>query len=188
MFLLLMLVRNPYAFMKSIIYLLSLRSFSAYLGTHHALVQEAIDHGLAEVPRADQVGKRGGLAYAYATAHAVARVGLYMAGRPVALKGNVRSQLWRKFYGPVTPSDGELRELAAVVNKITRYVEFTESTVSPKPESLDRKYSIARYPRCLMGLLSDGVQGRTRDNESRIIMTSLLGMMVEIPLIIYVYL
>ena len=66
MFLLLMLVRNPYAFMKSIIYLLSLRSFSAYLGTHHAMVQEAIDHGLAEVPRADQVGKHGGLAYAYA--------------------------------------------------------------------------------------------------------------------------
>ena len=188
MFLLLVLVRNPYAFMKSIVYLLSIRSFSAYLGTHYAMVQEAIEHGLAEVPRPSHVGKRGGLAYAYATAHAVARVELYMAGRPVALNGNVGRQLWRIFYGPVTPGDGELRELAAVVNKITGYAEFTESTVSPSPESLGRNSLITRYPKCLLGLLSDAVQGRTRGNESRIIVTSLLGMMVEIPLIIFVYL
>lgn len=121
-------------------------------------------------------------------AHAVARVEFYMAGRPVALRGNVGRQLWRKFYWPVTPGDGELRELAAVVNKITGCAEFTESTVSSNPESLGRNAPVARYPRCLMGLLSDAVQGRTRGNESRIIVTSLLGMMVEIPLIIYVYL
>ena len=106
--------------MKSIIYFLSLRSFSTYLYANDAMVQEAINHGLAEVPREDQVGQRGGLAFAYASAaHAVARVELYMAGRPVALRGNVGRQLWHKFYGPVTSGDGELRELAAVVNKIT---------------------------------------------------------------------
>ena len=65
---------------------------------------------------------------------------------------------------------------------------FAESTVSPNPESLGLNSAIARYPSCLMGLLFDAVQGRTRGNESRIIVTSLLGMMVEIPLIIYVYL
>ena len=182
MFLLLVLVRNPYVFLKSITYLLLLRSFPVYIKKNLSVVQEAISHGLAGMPS----GSPGGLSYAYAAAHSFARIELYMASRSVALRGSVGRQVWRKLYGPVTPSDGELHELAAVVNKITGYAAVRELGVAQ--ERLERTLFFPRYLRCLIGLLFDAAQGRTRGNESRIIVVSTLGLAAEIFVIIYVYL
>jgi len=183
MFLLLVLVRNPYVFMKSITYLLSLRSFPDYINEHLSLVQEAIGNGLAGMPS----GSPGGLSYAYAATHAFARIELYKASRPAAMHGSVGRQVWRKLYGPVTPGDRELHELAAVVNKITGYAAVRELGVSLAQERLERILFFPRYLRCLIGLLFDAGQGRTRGNESRIIVISTLGIVAEIIFLIYVY-
>ena len=184
MFLLLVLVRNPYVFMKSIAYLLLLRSFPVYIKENISLVQEATGHGLAGMPS----GSTGGLSYAYTAAHSFARIELYRASRPVALRGSVGRQVWRKLYGPVTPGDRELHELAAVVNKITGYATVRELGVSPAQARLERALLFPRYLRCLIGLLFDAAQGRTRGNESRIIVASTLGIAAEISLLIYLYL
>ena len=184
MFLLLVLIRNPYVFMKSLAYLLLLRSFPVYIEEHLSLVQEAIGHGLAELPS----GSPGSLSYAYSAAHSFARIELYMASRPVALRGSVGRQVWRKLYGPVTPGDSELQELAAAVNKMTGYAAVRELGVPLAQERLERTLFFPRYLRCLIGLLFDATQGRTRGNESRIIVTSTLGIAAEISVLIYVYL
>ncbi len=182
MFLFLVLVRNPYVFMKSITYLFFLRSYPDYVREHCSIVQEAIGHGLAGMPS----GSPGGLSYAYTAAHAVARIELYMAARPVALRGSVGRQMWRKLYGPVTPGDGQLHEIASVVNKITGYAAVHELGGSTAQERLDR--ALPRYLRCLIGLLFDAVRGSTRGNESRIIVTSTLWVAAEISFLIFLYL
>ena len=184
MFLLLVLVRNPYVFMKSITYLLLLRSFPDYIREHHSIVQEAVHNGLAGMPG----GGPGGLTYAYAAAHSFARIELYMASRTFALRGSAGRQVWRKLYGPVTPGDRELHELAAVVNKITGYAAVSESGVSAARERLERTLFFPRYLRCVIGLLFDAARGRTRGNEGRIIVVSTLGIVAEIIFLSYVYL
>ena len=169
--------------MKSITYLLLLRSFPDYIREHHSLVQEAIGHGLAGMPS----GNPGGLSYAYNAAHAFARIELYMASRPVALRGSVGRHLWRKLYGPVTPGDHGLHELATVVNKITGYAAVRDLGVHYAAERQERTFVIPRYLRCLSGLLFDAIQGGTRGNESRIIVASTLWISAEISAIIYIY-
>lgn len=117
MFLLLVLARNPFVFMKSVSYLILIRSFPAYIREHLSDIQEAVGFGLAGMPG----GRMSGLPYTYAAAHFVARFELYTASRSFALHGGEGLQMWRKLFGPVTPGTHELHELAAVANKTTGY-------------------------------------------------------------------
>ena len=61
-------------------------------------------------------------------------------------------QMWRKLYGPVTPGDTELRELAAVVNKITGQAEDSVSGGSPAYEGAYRPLPIGTATRGSRGL------------------------------------
>lgn len=183
MFLLLVLVRNPYVFLRSIPYLLLWRSFPRYLVRHASDVQEAVDHGLAGMPTGSPNGPR----YAYTAAHAFARIELYRASRSVAIRGTVGRHIWRKLYGPVTPGDAALHELAAVVNKITGYDKISDPNVPIASQTLEQSALIPRYRRCLVGLLLGAVQGGTRGNESRIIVLSTLWITAELSAITYIY-
>jgi len=174
MCLLLVLIRNPLAFLRSITYLLPFRSFSAYTRNHSSLVHDAIGYGLAGMPR-----DRSGLSYAYAAAHAVARIEIYMASRSVALHGSIGRNVWRKLFGPITPGDNQLYVLAEVVNKITGHPGKGELNTPIDPDRLDQNRVAARYLRGVLGLLSDAKKGGIRGNESRILLTTMIAGIAE---------
>ena len=158
-------------------------SFPGYVLKHASEVQEAVDHGIAGMP----TGSPNGLRYAYTAAHAFAQIELYRASRSVAIRGTVGRQIWRKLYGPVTPGDRALHELAAVVNKITGYDKISDSGVPIASGTSEHSSLIPRYRRCLVGLLHGAAQGGTRGNESRIIVISSLWVAAELSTMIYLY-
>lgn len=123
----------------------------------------------------------------YAAIHNAARIELYHASSGVALKGSRGVNCWRRALGPVTPAGQEpssgsrawwaegaassdnaaLADLAAVVNKMTGTILYPGLGISEAQEAVERRLVLPRYLRCLLGLLTDAVQGRIRGNESR---------------------
>jgi hypothetical protein len=98
----------------------------------------------------------------------VARIELYSSSREFALHGSSGRHFWRKLFGPITPSNYELHELSAVVNKMTGVVNLAALGVSLPQQQFENKFFIFRYARCVLGLVSDALQGGCRGNESRI--------------------
>lgn len=177
MFLLLVLLRNPFVFAKAVCYLLILsvyhRAYSLYVVNHNTVWLESIGVGLG-------LERPSGVGFAYTAAHVIARIELYSASRAFALRGSTGRHLWRVLFGPVTPGDHELHELAAVANKITGYATVSELGVSAGQEALERALVFPHYLRCLLGLLVDALQGRTRGNESRIVVSLVAAIAVAL--------
>lgn len=170
MFLLLVGLRNPLVFLHCVGYLLwcvvDRTAYPRFLSNHLALVQEAIGWGMV-------VGDARGLSYPYIAAHIIAKIKLYKASREFALHGSSGSHVWRKLFGPVTPAESELVGLAAVINKMTGSVNYAVLGIRPSQRRFEAMLIFPRYLRCLLGLLTDALQGRTRGNESRIVIASL---------------
>jgi hypothetical protein len=132
-----------------------------------ALVQEAIGYGLV-------LSSSRGLENPYTAAHIIARIRLYEASREFAIHGSSGRQVWRKLFGPVTPAETELAQLTAVVNKITGSISYARLGIRPGQQRFEAMLIFPRYLRCLLGLLIDALQGRTRGNESRVVIASLV--------------
>lgn len=170
MFLFLVCLRNPLVFLQCVGYLLwcvvDRRAYPRFVSNHYALGDEAIRYGLV-------LGDPRGLGYPYTAAHDIARIRLYEASREFAIHGSSGRQVWRKLFGPVTPAERELHGLAAVVNKTTGAISLASLGVSAGQQRFEAMLIFPRYLRCLLGLLTDALQGGTRGNESRIVMASL---------------
>ena len=182
MFLLLVLIRNPLSFLKSIAYLLLLlvhrQPYYVYITNHNSVLMEAIGRGLS-------FDETDGLGFAYTAAHNIARIELYMASRTFALRGSVGHYFWRKPFGPVTPGDFELHGLCDVANKLTGSMTHSRLGVAATQDSVERILLFPRYLRCVFGLLFDALQGGIRGNESRVFVTSTLGIAAVIFGLIY---
>lgn len=169
MFLLVIGLRNPLVLLQCVGYLLRCTvdrtAYPRFLSEHTVLVNEAITPGLV-------LGRPTGLSYPYVAAHIIARVKLYEASRAFAVQGSRGRHFWRKLFGPVTPSEWELYNLAAVVNKTTGSISLASPGVSASQQSLEGMLVFPRYLRCLVGLVFDAMQGRTRGNESRIVVVA----------------
>lgn len=167
MFLLLVLFRNPLVFFRAILLDFNLGhpdwSYGQFITKRQELIQESIRYSLS----IERTRGRNPVSAWYALAHYVARVLLYQAGRDHALQGNVGRHAWRKVFGPVTPGDVQLHELAAVVNKVTGRMNLATLGISEAQESLESSLIFPRYLRCTLGLVTDAIQGRVRGNESR---------------------
>ena len=170
MFLLLIGLRNPLVLLQCVGYLLRCTldktTYPRFLTEHMVLVSEATGRGLVLL--------RGptGLGYGYAAAHDIARIKLYKASRAFALQGSGGRYVWRRLFGPVTPSELGLHELAAVVNKTTGSINLARLGLSASQQSLEGMLMFPRYLRCLLGLVFDAMQGGTRGNESRIVVVA----------------
>ena len=131
-------------------------------------MSEAISHGID----LDSPGG-GGLTNPYSAAHTIARIKLYESSRAFAINGSRGRHVWRKIFGPITPSTRELHELAAVVNKMTGSMSLGILGISEGQRHLEATLIFPRYLRCLLGLVFDTLHGGIRGNESRIVMASL---------------
>jgi len=109
----------------------------------------------------------------YTAAHIFARVELYKASREFALRGSSGCYIWRKIFGPITPGEIELHELAAVINKMTGYFSLQAIGIPLSQRQIESILFFPRYIRCLLGLLLDAIQGRTKGNEARVLLTSI---------------
>ena len=172
MFLILVLFRNPVVCLKAVgfglICVFGLRPFHSYVGiSSRDIILEGVRYGLGlESP--DRT-----VCPPYTAAHVFARVELYKAGRKFALRGSSGRYIWRKVFGPVTPGERELHELAAVVNKMTGYFSLRAIGIPLAQRQIESILFFPRYIRCLFGLLFDAIQGRTRGNEARVLLACL---------------
>jgi len=167
MFLLLVLIRNPVAFIRAASLDFAaghpVWAYGRYVRRWLSLAQEAATHLL----HSDDVSMKGLVAGWYATAHNIARLELYRAGRDYALKGNAGKHVWRKVFGPVTPGLQQLDQLAAVANKTTGRVVLRALGISTSQEQIESALVFPRYLRCVLGLVADALQGGVRGNEAR---------------------
>lgn len=173
MFLLLVLVRNPIAFLRALFLDFSFGhpkwAYAQYIRKHIDLAQESARHLL----HIEDTSRRGFLDGWYAAAHGIARLELYCAGREYALKGNAGRYAWRKVFGPISAGQQQLHELAAVTNKTTGFLSLRALLVSRSQEQVESALIVPRYLRCLLGLVADALQGGARGNEGRRLMASL---------------
>ena len=186
MFLLLVFVRNPIAFVRA-----------AWIGLSRDTIEgdniplqevlDAIRVGLVMEHTAFHGGIIAKISERYAAIHNAARIELYRAAKPVALRGTTGVNAWRKFLGPVTPAGQKpaattpgwfaegadssvmaaLADLAAVINKTTGMISYAGLGIGEVQKHAEDRLIFPRYARCLLGLLTDAIQGRIRGNESR---------------------
>ena len=186
MFLLLVFIRNPIAFARAIWIGLS-RDTVAGDNIPLQEVTDAIRQGLVMEHTAFKRGIVARFRERYAVIHNAARIELFRAAEPVALRGTTGMNAWRKFLGPVTPAGQKpadttrswfaegadssviaaLADLAAVINKTTGMISYAGLGIGEAREHAEDRLIFPRYSRCLLGLLTDAIQGRIRGNESR---------------------
>ncbi len=176
MFLVLVLIRNPFVFLKAVGIAVSRLvrpgSYAKYIEDNRVLIGEAIQKGLWIVAPLS----RNPITDAYARAHDTARLQLYAAGREYALCGNTGRFAWRKLFGPVTPGDHQLEHLVAVIYKMTghlRLYAYMEDS-APRRRFVETALLFPRYIRVVVGLLLDALQGDVRGNEARRLLGSLV--------------
>lgn len=182
-----MLIRNPFAFVRAVTYgfngLLRPRAgkIARYIEQHSSLIADAIESEVCVEPTS-----RAPLLSAFAGVHNVARFELYGASRDYALRGNTGRYAWRKLFGPVTPAESQLHELAAVVNKTTGELSlyYYMRDRAPRQYFIERTLLFPRYQRAMLGLLFDAVQGNVRGNEARRLLVSmtLVGALIYVLL------
>ncbi len=169
MFLLLVLIRNPIAFIRAVTLDFTFGhpvwAYGRYSYRSRGLQQEAISYVLFP----DDVNRKGLVDPAawYAAAHNIARFELYRASRDYALKGNTGKYVWRKVFGPVTPGTHELHVIAAVASKTTGRIVLRALGISASQERIESALVFPRYLRCVLGLVTDALQGGVRGNEGR---------------------
>lgn len=176
MFLILILLRNPAGFLRAMaIAAAGWGAYGRYMQS--PVVGEAISHSLM-LREARGIGAR------YSMFQNVAGVELYRASREYALRGNTGVNVWRKLLGPVTPDEGNLWPLAAVINKLTGTFSIRALGVSQGQEALERMLIFPHYVRCYIGLLADAMHGGIRGNEGRRLMANLAAIAMEIYFIV----
>ena len=161
MFLILVLIRNPWAFFKAVAVVATNR-FSQYVSTNLNVIQEATSVGLYVTPESR------GFAFMYGAVHGVARAELYRASRGFALNGCVGNNSWRIIFGPVSARQlTGVWQLSAVINKMTGLIRYSSLGITGNQKAMEEMLLVPRYLRTTLGLLSDALQGDVRGNESR---------------------
>jgi hypothetical protein len=190
MFLILVLLRNPVALARAAS--IALQGEGAFANYVNSLAGVEWGSGVTRAMiLSDLVWQRwpapGWFGGRYAIAHNVARIELYHASSGIALNGSRGVNFWRKVFGPVTPAGqnpasasrgwfaqgadssplAALSDLAAVARKMTGMISYPSLGISQAQEAVECRLVLSRYLRCLLGLLTDALQGRIRGNESR---------------------
>lgn len=184
MFLLLVVFRNPIIGLKAIGFgiacIFSMKPYHNYIGgtTSHSLISEMLSYRLA--PGVEEPERN--LCPPYTAAHVFARMELYKAGRHFALHGSTGRHIWRKPFGPVTPSPRSLDGIVAVANKMTGYMSLARLGIPQGQRRMEERLVFPRYMRCLLGLfLMDTILGNTTGNEARVLVACLVvwGLMLN---------